>query len=168
MVLFLSISLLALLGLADAYVMRLTSHDNETNALVASPNLIKRAADPTDFGWIKRWAAVGDSFTAGIGSGTQLGGVFHNQNDWLCSRYDRSYPMVLNRAFGPAVQDFQFVACSGDRSEGIYKQANDMNGNLDLVVMTAGGNDLCLVGGISPSWPTSRAETAGELVRVLQ
>jgi lysophospholipase L1-like esterase len=146
MAILVSASLLALLSLTNAYVVTRHHLHNETSSPLVPPELVKRAGDPADFGWIKRWAAVGDSFTAGIGSGTQLGGIFHNNEDWVCSRYDRSYPMVLNRAFGPAVEDFQFKACSGDRSEGIYKQVNEMNGNLDFVTMTAGGNDLCLVG----------------------
>jgi lysophospholipase L1-like esterase len=148
----LSVALLAILGLANAYVVTRHMLHNETDIkpLLASTELVKRAGDPADFGWIKRWAAVGDSFTAGIGSGTQLGGIFHNRDDWKCSRYDQSYPMVLNRAFGPAVDNFQFVACSGDRSEDIYTQVNNMDGNLDLVIMTAGGNDLCLVCGSFP------------------
>src|SRR6266566_4562751 len=105
------LALVALLSLANAYVVTRRASANETDILaVSSSELVRRAADPTDFGWINRWAAVGDSFTAGIGSGSQLGGVFHNRDDWKCSRYDQSYPMVLNRAFGPAVQDFQFVA----------------------------------------------------------
>lgn len=148
-----AISSLALLSVtATAYVVDIHQAISTENVSIslspkpASPAelLFKRDSDPSDFGWIKRWAAVGDSFTAGIGSGEQLGSVFHNQNNWKCSRYDQSYPMVLNRAFGPAVDDFQFVACSGDRSEDIYEQVNDMDGDLNLVIMTAGGNDLCL------------------------
>lgn len=53
--------------------------------------------------------------------------------------------MLVNHALGPAVKDFQYPACSGARSEGIYEQVNDMEGNLNLVMLTAGGNDLCLV-----------------------
>ncbi|KAM7213470.1 SGNH hydrolase-type esterase domain containing protein [Rhypophila decipiens] len=101
--------------------------------------LVRRDDNPADFGWIKRWAAIGDSFTAGIGSGHQLGSAFHNKDDWKCSRYDESYPMVLNAAFRPSVNNFQFVACSGDRTGGIYDQANKVSGDLDLVIMTAGG-----------------------------
>lgn len=112
---------------------------------ILEPRIVQRAGDPTDFSWIKRWAAVGDSFTAGIGSGSPLGSFLYSQADWSCSRYDRSYPEVLNRAFGKSVEDFQFVACSGDRTEQIYTQVQNMDGDLDLVIMTAGGNDLCLV-----------------------
>ncbi|POS68608.1 hypothetical protein DHEL01_v212998 [Diaporthe helianthi] len=122
---------------------------NETIINPIEGLLNKRGGDPADFGWIKRWAAVGDSFTAGIGSGTPLGSALSSNDDWKCSRYDGAYGKVLNRAFGGAVESFQFVACSGDRTEDIYKQIQDMEGELDLVIMTAGGNDLCLADMIS-------------------
>ncbi|KAL2862707.1 SGNH/GDSL hydrolase family protein [Aspergillus lucknowensis] len=102
--------------------------------------------DPTDFSWVKRWAAVGDSYTAGIGSGNPLGKGYFTIGDsnYQCSRYDTSYPMIVNDALGSSVEDFQFAACSGDRTGNIYEQINDLDGDLDLVIMTAGGNDLCL------------------------
>ena len=112
------------------------------------PKIRPRDDDPSDFGWVKRWAAVGDSFTAGIGSGSPLGNFLTetpDDNTWYCARYDTSYPMIINDALGGSVEDFQFVACSGDRTGGIYKQIQELEGDLDLVVMTAGGNDLCLV-----------------------
>lgn len=97
---------------------------------------------PADFSWIKRWAAIGDSFTAGIGAG-QL--YSESKSDRDCSRYDRSYAAVMYRRFGPSVKLFENVACTGARSTGILQQAQDLPKDLDLVVMTAGGNDLCLV-----------------------
>lgn len=151
-----SASLLGLLGLSRALIIPRQGHSGglvNANGLVdllndtiSDPLIVKRDGNPADFSWIKRWAAVGDSFTAGIGSGTPLGSALYSQADWECSRYDRSYVEVLNRAFGPSVNDFQFVACSGDRTEEIYTQVQNLEGNLDLVIMTAGGNDLCLVG----------------------
>ncbi|KAL2133777.1 hypothetical protein VTI74DRAFT_1714 [Chaetomium olivicolor] len=113
----------------------------------AQPKLRPRDKDPSDFSWVKRWAAVGDSFTAGIGSGSPLGNFFTDEpgnNNWYCARYDTAYPMIINDALGGSVENFQFTACSGDRTGGIYKQIQGLDGNLDLVIMTAGGNDLCL------------------------
>ncbi|KAK1758817.1 SGNH hydrolase-type esterase domain-containing protein [Echria macrotheca] len=101
---------------------------------------------PTDFGWVKKWAAIGDSFTAGIGSGHQLGSAVMLDRAWKCSRYDYSWPQIVNQALGSSVQKFQFEACSGDRSGGIYDQVDLIDSGLDLVMMTAGGNDLCLAG----------------------
>jgi lysophospholipase L1-like esterase len=122
------------------------------------PELAKRDDDPTDFSWVKRWAAIGDSYTAGIGAGNPLGDILTDElsielpdgkisghGDWYCARYDQSYPMILDRLLGGQVEHFQYFACSGDRSEQIYQQAQQLEGDLDLVVMTVGGNDLCLV-----------------------
>lgn len=125
-------------------------NENVTDAsridfMPSSSVLQARDADPADFSWARRWAAVGDSYTAGIGSGRQLGGIFHKRDDWYCSRYDLSYPFLVNGALGAAVENFEFAACSGDRSEQIYDQIQKLDGTLDLVMMTAGGNDLCLV-----------------------
>lgn len=115
---------------------------NVTSPQSAVQKVRRAGPDPADFSWIKRWAAIGDSFTAGIGSGN----LFSRQDaDYQCSRYDHSYPAIVNNALGPSVQDFQYIACSGDRSIQIYEQVSNMKGNVDLVMMTAGGNDLCLV-----------------------
>lgn len=143
-------ALLALLVSSSSYALsagRPGVLENSTSAPINDNvhELQRRAPDPTSFAWVHRLAAIGDSFTAGIGSGNQLGGVFHNNNDWLCSRYDLSYPVLVNNLLGPSVKNFQFPACSGDRSTGIYEQVQKMQGDLNMVIMTAGGNDLCLV-----------------------
>lgn len=143
-----SISLLAIASLACGYeTANVEVASSKTNHTKLIPGILasRDGKDPADFAWVKSWAAIGDSYTAGIGSGRQLGGFFHNRDDWYCSRYDEAYPMVVNKAFGSAVDKFQFEACSGDRSVQIYDQVQKMDGDLDLVIMTAGGNDLCLV-----------------------
>jgi lysophospholipase L1-like esterase len=134
--------LLTLASFTSAYVVNgpRSRHNvsSSTDALLdprAGPN-------PADFSWIKKWAAIGDSFTAGIGAGSLYS---REGGDYKCSRYDHAYPAIINRALGPSVQDFQFVACTGDRSVQIYEQVSNMKGSQDLVIMTAGGNDLCLV-----------------------
>lgn len=146
---YLAAALLMLLNFGNSYVLHMprATVDNGTSAVAVgkAPELFRRADDPTSFAWVHRLAAIGDSFTAGIGSGNQLGDVFHRRDDWKCSRYDLSYPMLINNLIGPSIDDFQFPACSGDRSVGIYEQVQAMNGDLDMVIMTAGGNDLCLV-----------------------
>ncbi|KAF3384737.1 Lipase 1 [Penicillium rolfsii] len=97
--------------------------------------------DPEDFSWIKNWAAVGDSFTAGIGSGN----VYSSQtSDRSCSRYDYSYPAIMNQFFGASVKNFTYSACSGAASVDIASQISGLSSGLDVAVMTAGGNDLCL------------------------
>lgn len=106
---------------------------------------LRKDGDPTDYSWVKSLAAIGDSFTAGVGAGNHLGDVYHNQNSWICSRYDLSYPMLVKSIIGPSVREFQFPACSGDRSIQIFEQVKNLKGNIDMLIMTAGGNDLCLV-----------------------
>lgn len=134
---------------ADSHVIvrRVEQHpDNDNNDTASLAPLVRRVDDnAADFNWITRWAAIGDSYTAGIGAGSALGSFFQKRNDYYCSRYDGSYAQILNKAFGPAVSKFQFVACTGDASDQVYKQVTDqLEKDLNLVMMTAGGNDLCL------------------------
>jgi lysophospholipase L1-like esterase len=111
------------------------------NPLVGS-DIFQKRADVDDFSWVKRFAAVGDSFTAGIGSGNLYS---DRDNDKDCSRYDWTYPVIMNRYFGPMVEKFTYTACSGAITPEIYEQINNLDDGQDLVVLSAGGNDLCLV-----------------------
>jgi len=99
----------------------------------------------SNFDWVRRYAAIGDSLTAGVGSGSRLGLPWHRFDDWMCSRYDLSWPMLIYNYIGSGIEDFQYTACMGAETPDIYKQVQNLKGDLDLVVMTAGGNDLCLV-----------------------
>lgn len=130
------------LCLTRGYVIQDSRGTNASSLPMTAQHVRRADADPADFSWIRRWAAIGDSFTAGIGSGN----LYSQENgDYKCSRYDHSYPAIVNNALGPSVQNFQYLACSGDRSAQIYDQVSNMQGNVDMVMMTAGGNDLCLV-----------------------
>lgn len=156
--------LLALVSLVNGYAppphTKSASPANWSSLSASSP-LVKRDSDPSNMEWIKRWAAIGDSYTAGIGAGRPLGhmitadevairvpdGLEEVRDNWKCSRYDMAYPKVIEAQFGAHVQKdggFQYLACSGDRSEQIYQQAKALKGELDFVTFTAGGNDLCL------------------------
>lgn len=83
---------LALLSHANARVVTwpIDGDDNETslNTALEPRALLPRADDPTSFAWVRKLVAIGDSYTAGIGSGNQLGDLL--DDDWLCSRYDYS------------------------------------------------------------------------------
>jgi hypothetical protein len=137
---------------AEAYVVPYYGHGGNGSlpgrSTMGRRQRVKRDNDdPSDFSWVKRWAAVGDSYSAGIGSGKPLGNPILDEpenTNWFCSRYDTSWPMIVNDALGPSVEDFHFVACSGDRTGGVFQQIKKLPGNLDLVMLTAGGNDLCL------------------------
>ena len=92
-----------------------------------------------DWSWAGSIAAVGDSFTAGIGAG----GLW-NTDSAACARYDQSYPAVILRWLGGG-RAFQFPACSGHTSVDIMNQIDSLAGGVNLALMSAGGNDLCLV-----------------------
>jgi hypothetical protein len=93
----------------------------------------------TSFSWIQRFASVGDSYSAGLGSGDRL--------DWSCSRYAQSYPNILHTSLlGPNPnRTHQFLACSGATStEILQKQIPALENDLDLLTISAGGNDIGL------------------------
>ena len=89
-----------------------------------------------DFTWVENFAIVGDSYTAGIGAGGLL--------DRDCSRYDGSYAVMMSK-FLTGIKNVHNKACSGAKTPDILTQIQSLPGNLDLAVLTAGGNDLCLV-----------------------
>jgi lysophospholipase L1-like esterase len=89
--------------------------------------------------WIQRFASVGDSYSAGLGSGDRL--------DWTCSRYAYSYPNILHTSLlgENANRTHEFLACSGATStEILEKQVPALTDNLDLLTISAGGNDIGL------------------------
>lgn len=107
-------------------------------------SLARRAdGDETDHSDIKKWAALGDSFAAGIGAGTRLSGW----GDWYCSRYDDSYPSLINRS--PSLgdsngRDFKYYACSGAVTTDVKnKQIPGLSG-LQMATLSIGGNDANL------------------------
>lgn len=112
------------------------------SATTSSIGIARDLSEPDDYSWIKKFAAVGDSFTAGIGSGDLYS---DNDNSYDCSRYSYTYPVIMNHFFGPSIDKFTYTACSGAISTGIFDQINDLEDDQDLVILTAGGNDLCLV-----------------------
>jgi hypothetical protein len=105
-------------------------------------SLFKEAADPAGFSWGRSWATVGDSFTAGIGSGSVYSS---RKEDTACSRYDKAWPVLVNKFLGLSVQRREWKACSGAVGMKVVDQINSLKPGLDLMMSTAGGNDLCLV-----------------------
>ena len=96
--------------------------------------------DPSNPSWIRNYAAIGDSYAAGIGAGQVLNG----NGDTACSRYDGAYPVLLNNILG-AKSKFQFLACSGDKSTHVKDQVAKLaDKSQDLVTISAGGNDALL------------------------
>ncbi|KAI9798476.1 MAG: hypothetical protein M1833_004742 [Piccolia ochrophora] len=96
--------------------------------------------DPDDLSWIRSYAAVGDSYSSGLGAGNVLKG----KDDEKCSRYDGAYPVLFKEYLRLADDAFHFVACKGHTSEQIIDQVKNLPGNHDLITVTAGGNDVHL------------------------
>jgi lysophospholipase L1-like esterase len=91
------------------------------------------------FPWIRKFASVGDSYSAGLGSGNRL--------DWSCSRYAYSYPNILHTSLlgEDTNRTHQFLSCSGAATtEILEKQMPGLSDNLDLLTISAGGNDIGL------------------------
>lgn len=112
------------------------------SASISSIGIARNLDEPDDYSWIKKFAAVGDSFTAGIGSGDLYD---ETDNSYDCSRYSYTYPVIMDHFFGPSIDKFTYTACSGAISMGIFDQINALDDDQDVVILTAGGNDLCLV-----------------------
>ncbi|KAK2009874.1 SGNH hydrolase [Colletotrichum eremochloae] len=100
-------------------------------------------SDPADLSWVKKWAAVGDSYSAGIGSGEP----YPNSSE-ACARYDHSYPAYIqSHDFMP--QDppaaFDYLSCSGATTTQVLdNQVMGMYTGYDVITVSAGGNDVGL------------------------
>lgn len=89
------------------------------------------------------YAALGDSFSAGIGSGRFLEEDGQGGGD-RCARQDGSYPSRLaDLMLGGGVSVDKFVSCSGDKLGNIGGQISFLNGaTFDVVTLSISGNDF--------------------------
>jgi hypothetical protein len=104
----------------------------------AAANNFLNSANP-----VKRLAAVGDSYSSGIGAGNRLGSVgqaLQKDSDYACSRYDHSYPYLVNQQLGdPGSRNFQFKSCSGAViSDVLNNQIPNIDRDQDLILLSAG------------------------------
>jgi len=92
------------------------------------------------FPWIHKFASIGDSYAAGLGAGTRV--------DWGCSRYSSSYPYILHTSLlgSDANRTHVALSCSGASTSMILEtQVPQLqNSSLDLLTVSAGGNDIGL------------------------
>ncbi|KAF1812927.1 SGNH hydrolase [Eremomyces bilateralis CBS 781.70] len=107
---------------------------------VPQSNPVAPSSNPFDNSWIANWAVIGDSYAAGLGAGQRL--------DYGCSRYSGGYPSLIaaDDRFGVNPnRTSQFLACSGKTTSDILdKQVPYAHDNLDLLLISAGGNDVLL------------------------
>ena len=130
------ISYVSLLGILPSFAFSL-EEINTLNTRQDPQNI-----DPEDFSWVKNWAAVGDSYAAGVGSGQRLSGA----GNWWCSRYDHSYAALVNAdltAGGPKGRTFNYWPCSGATNDKVIGQLDALGDrSQDMVTISSGGNDV--------------------------
>ncbi|MEV5880573.1 SGNH/GDSL hydrolase family protein [Streptomyces sp. NPDC052101] len=117
-----------------------------TACLVAAPATAQGApaTAATDY------VALGDSYSAGVGSGDYLPGLAG------CKRSSRAYPVLWARAHGATA--FAFPACNGAQAKDVLSgQLGPLSPRTRLVTLTVGGSDsgfagtmaTCALGGTS-------------------
>ncbi|GAA1069669.1 SGNH/GDSL hydrolase family protein [Kitasatospora arboriphila] len=110
-------------------------HPRLLTALAAAPLLLLPAAAPASAAPAARYAALGDSYAAGVGAGA------YDPVSAGCRRSTRSYPELWRAANGPA--DFLFAACNGAATADVERdQVPRVPADTTLVTLTVGGNDL--------------------------
>ncbi|WP_432558117.1 SGNH/GDSL hydrolase family protein [Granulicoccus sp. GXG6511] len=77
-----------------------------------------------------RYAALGDSFSAGVGTGSPATSCFQSPE---------GYPALIANATG---WDLDYLACSGATISGIAAQVDQLEPGTDYITVTAGGNDV--------------------------
>jgi lysophospholipase L1-like esterase len=90
------------------------------------------AAAPARAASSVRYVALGDSYSAGVGAGSQSGS---------CGRSPNAYPALWAAANAPA--SFTFAACSGATTASVISgQLASLSAATTLVSITIGGNDV--------------------------
>ncbi|MFD0566485.1 SGNH/GDSL hydrolase family protein [Kitasatospora saccharophila] len=80
------------------------------------------------------YVALGDSYSAGVGSGS------YTSDSGSCSRSTKAYPYLWKTAHAPT--SFSFVACSGAKTGDVAaNQLSALSSSTTLVSITVGGND---------------------------
>lgn len=84
-----------------------------------------------------KYAALGDSFSAGFGAGDYL----QDPASLACARSSRAYPVLLSDRY-PKLDDVEFVACSGAYTADLLaSQLGVLDKYTRVVTLTIGGND---------------------------
>ena len=85
------------------------------------------------------YVAMGDSYSAGVGSGSYIAA------SGSCDRSTKAYPYLWAAAHAPA--SFAFVACSGAKTTDVSaNQLSALSATTTLVSISIGGNDLNFAG----------------------
>ena len=85
------------------------------------------------------YVALGDSYSAGVGSGSYIAA------SGSCDRSTKAYPYLWAAAHAPT--SFAFVACSGAKTADVVaNQLSALSAATSLVSISIGGNDLNFAG----------------------
>jgi hypothetical protein len=127
------------------------------SSIMASAS-VKAYAKPTEA--VTQFIALGDSFTAGVGSN---GGPDYNSGSSDCSRYNSAYPYKLQNMDeweqynGGVTPVLNFGACTGAKMQDLLDNQINLGdgtwrdveyhdfGRPQIAVMTIGGNDVGFV-----------------------
>lgn len=125
-------------SLASLSFVFLTINAHPLEELLNARTLRNRAEEDSIFSWVRNYAALGDSYAAGIG----IGQLRKEKDAYDCSRYDGGYPEKVQEAVQSNV--YEYIACSGDTTkEVLEKQLGKLSQpQYDLITMSAGGNDV--------------------------
>ena len=92
-----------------------------------------------------KFAALGDSYSAGLGSGRFLSHS-NDGKDNACARMDGSYPWLLSKLNPFHIGQGHlpdFVSCSGNVLEDIDRQIERLEGEkFDIITLSISGNDF--------------------------
>jgi lysophospholipase L1-like esterase len=101
-------------------------------ALAAAIGVVLTLPTPAFAASTARYVALGDSYAAGLGAGSESGS---------CSRSPNAYPVLWANANAPA--SFATVACSGATTTSVSNtQLSALSTTTTLVSITVGGNDV--------------------------
>ncbi|KAK0113831.1 hypothetical protein ONS95_014078 [Cadophora gregata] len=120
-------------------VLRLWAVLTLWNFVTATPIPAENRSEACAFNLPSSYAALGDSFAAGLGSGFPIG------NNVQCQRQNGSYPFQLLELdpFSGNRSTFNFQACSGDELDDIDSQVAKLAQNkYDFITLTISGNDF--------------------------
>ncbi len=80
----------------------------------------------------------------------RAGNRYGGWGDYFCSRYDESFPAIINadQRLGVASgRTFTYWPCSGAVTDDVLSQVNSLiDGSQDFITITSGGNDANLAG----------------------
>jgi lysophospholipase L1-like esterase len=103
-----------------------------TTGLAAGVTGVTGAGIPAHAAPVVNYVALGDSYSAGVGAGSESGS---------CDQSPKAYPVLWATANSPA--SFTTVTCSGAKtSDVISTQLSSLSSSTTLVSITIGGNDV--------------------------